>query len=181
MKAPKQADQKTKEQLAELLGNKPTKITLDNGKVIKIGWMRPDTQDKLNDLITDYEAVKKKYELKEGKEVDEKVLNKCNRLTRRFYAKSLAAILLNNYFGLRLLWWAKWRWLYYFADINANDYLKIIIESKKKAQPQEYYMAMALLMDMTTMTTTMTKKEAEEYRQELELAREHQSLKSSQP
>jgi hypothetical protein len=70
--------------------------------------------------------------------------------------------------------------IYYFGKYNGEDYLKIITEAKKKATEQEYYMGMAFLMDMTTTWTTMTKKEAEEYRQELELAREAQSLRNSQ-
>jgi predicted S18 family serine protease len=70
--------------------------------------------------------------------------------------------------------------IYYFSNYNGEDYLKIITEAKKKATEQEYSLAMVLLMDMTTTWTTMTKKEAEEYRHELELAREAQSLRSSQ-
>lgn len=181
MKAPKQANIETQKELSDAINDKQTKLVLDSGKIIKVGWLRPDTQDKLNDIITNYEIFKKSIAVKDGEEMDLKTINRGNRETRRFYAKCAAAILLNSYFGIRLFWWAKWRWLYYFGDWNANDYLQLIAESKKKAQPQEYFLAMALLMDMTTMTTIMTKKEAEEYRQELELVKEHQSLKNSQP
>ncbi len=181
MSAPKQATTEVKKELTDIINDNPTKIILDNGKIVKLGWLRPDTQDKLNDLITGYEMFKKSIAPKDGETMNPKDLNRGNRATRRFYAQSVAAMLLNNYWELRLFWWAKWRWLYYFSDWNANDYIKVIVESKKKAQEQEYFLAMALLMDMTTMTTMMTKKEAEEYRQELELVKEHQSLKSSQP
>ncbi len=181
MSVPKQATTEVQKELTDIINDNPTKIVLDNGKTIQLGWLRPDTQDKLNDLVTNYEVFKKSITPQDGEKADPKALNKGNRATRRFYAQSVAAMLLNNYWGLRLFWWIKWRWLYYFSDWNAKDYLKVITESKKKAQEPEYFLAMALLMDMTTMTTIMTKKEAEEYRQELELVKEHQSLKNSQP
>ena len=178
--AQKQATTEVQKEMTDIINDVKTNIVLSNGKTVKIGWLRPDTQDKLNDIMTNYEVFKKNISSKNLQNISPEELNRGNRATRRVYAQSVAAILLNNYWGLRLFWRIKWRWLYYFSDWNANDYIEIIVESKKKAQDQEYFLAMALLMDMMTMTTTMTKKEAEEYRRELELAKEHQSLKNSQ-
>ncbi len=44
-----------------------------------------------------------------------------------------AAILLNNYFGLKLFWRLKWRIIHHFWHLNGDDYLQIISEGKKKS------------------------------------------------
>ena len=180
----KEAEQKDREELVNLLNQKPTKIQLQNGKTVKVGYIKGDTQDKLDTIIVAYEAFKKTLPKKadDGKdpEYTDEALNKGNKYTRQFYAKCVAAILINSYWGLKLYWWLKWRLIYNFSGLSGMDYLSIISEAKKKAQVPEYSLAMLFLMDMTTTWTTMTKKEAEEYRQELELAREAQSLKNSQ-
>lgn len=173
-KSMKEATLDTQKELSDLINGKKTKITLSNGKSVSIGYIKGCTQDKIDSIIVDYEVYKKSLT------DSPKDINLGNQSTRMFYSKCAAAILLNSYFGIKLLWWLKWRWMYYFSTFNGEDYLKITTEAKKKATEQEYSLAMVFLMDMTTMWTTMTKKEAEEYRRELELAREAQSLKNSQ-
>lgn len=180
MKAPKQPTLETRTELADMMANDTEEITLSTGKKLKVGWMKPYVQDKIDIIITAYEKAKKKLGVKDENVPDE-VMNKMNKITRQFYSKAVAAILLNkHYFLLKLLWGLKWRLMYYFGKEDMSDYLLIITQAKKKVQQQESYWAMVSLMDMTTMWTTMSKKEAEAYRQELELVREHQSLKSSQ-
>lgn len=179
----KEAQLQDKEELVELVNQEKSSVKLHNGKTVMIGYLTPDTQDKLDYLIVKYEAFKKTLPTKpaeEGKEAEytDEAINKGNKYTRQFYAKCAAAILINSYFGLRLYWWLKWRLLYYFSKWNGMDYLSVITEAKKKATEQEYSLAMVFLMDMTTTWTTMTKKEAEEYRRELELAREAQSARN---
>ena len=170
----KEATLEAKDELVDLMSNKQTSIKLSNGKTVKVGYITGHTQDILDLLIVKYEKFKK------GLSSSDEDINKGNTYTRKFYAKCVAAILINSYFGNKLFWWLKWRMIYYFGKFNGEDYLKIITEAKKKATEQEYYMGMAFLMDMTTTWTMMTKKEAEEYRHELELAREAQSLRNSQ-
>lgn len=171
----KEATLEAREDLVDIINSSKTTITLSNGKKVKIGYIIPEIQDRIDFLIVKYERYKKTL----NKDSDQDML-KGNKATRQFYAKCAAAVLLNNFFGLHLFWWIKWRYLYYFSKLNGEDYLKIITEAKKKATEQEYSLAMVFLMDMTTTWTTMTKKEAEEYRHELELAREAQSLRNSQ-
>lgn len=175
MKSPKEATLEAKKELVDMISGMETVLTMSTGKKVRVGYILGDTQDKIDSLIVEYELFKKNLK-EEGKETD---LTLGNSVTRRFYAKCAAAILINSYIGMRLYWWLKWRLLYYFSKFNGDDYLKIVLEAKKKATEQEYSMAMVLLMDMTTTWTTMTKKEAEEYHQELELAREAQSLRNS--
>ena len=181
----KEATLKDKEELVDLISQEKTPVKLHNGKTVKVGYIKGDTQDKIDYLIVKYESFKKtlpKESPEDGKEVEytDDSLYNGNKYTRRFYAKCAAAILINNYFGMRLYWWLKWRLIYYFSGWSGLDYLNIITEAKKKATEQEYSLAMVFLMDMTTTWTMMTKKEAEEYRHELELAREAQSLRNSQ-
>lgn len=169
----KEASLETKEELTSLLNEDKTEIRLSTGKTVRIGYLKGITQDKIDDIIIKYESFKKTL----GD--TDKDTNKGNKYTRRFYAQCAAAILLNSYWGIKLFWWLKWRLLYNFGGWSGSDYLTVITESKKKAQEQEYSLGMVFLMDMTTTWTTMTQKEAAEYRHELQLAREAQSLRSS--
>lgn len=169
MKAPKQANTEVQKELIDIMNDVPMEITLTSGKKIKIGWLRPDTQDKINELLVNYELAKKKVDSN-----DQKSVLKGNKITRKLYSKILAAVLINNYFGLKLFWWLKWRIIYHFWYLNGNDYITIAIESKKKATEQQYSVAMAFLTTMSDMWTMMTKKEAEAYRQELDLAKKQQ-------
>lgn len=170
MRAPKQATIDAQKEFVDVMNDKVNKLVLSSGRKVRIGWMRPDTQTKIDELFVKYENIKKLI----NKE-DIASVQKGNVETRKFYAKSIAAILINNYFGLKLFWWLKWRIIYHFWYLNGNDYTIIVTEAKKKATEQQYYLAMALLMTMTNTWTMMTKKEAEAYRQELELASRLQS------
>lgn len=169
-KAPKQSDLKTQAEMESVIHDKSDVVELSSGRKIKIGWVRPDTQDKIDQLYVEYESMKKAIVLDDPDSVA-----RGNMMTRKFYAKTTAAFLINNYFGLKLFWWLKWRIIYHFWKINGEDYLKIVTEAKKKATEQSYYLAMAFLMTMPEVWTTMTKKEAEAYRQELESVKERQS------
>lgn len=172
--APKQADLNAQRAQIEVTQNIKDEIILSNGEKIRIGMMMNPTQDKLNEIYVEYESCKKALE------GDDLVTEKLrNDLTRRYYAKCAAAIILNNYLKIKFFFGIKWRILYYLKSLSGDDYFNIIALAKKKATEQQYLLAMALLVTMTDMWTTMTKKEAEEYRAELDLVREHQSLKSS--
>ena len=168
MNAPQQATHEAQKALQEVLNNTPTDITLSTGKKVRIGWLYADTQDKIDDIIVHHDSVAKKIES------GEMPVTKGNISTRQFYAKMAAAILLNNYFGLKLFWWLKWRIIHHFWHLNGDDYLQIITEGKKKATEQQYYLAMAFSMTMSDIWTTMTKKEAEAYHRELNLAKGQQ-------
>lgn len=184
----KQASREARQEHANLTANKPSLITLNSGKQVNVGYIIGETQDKLDSIILDYENQKQFLKPINPEEVEKggkprydlKILNRLNKVTRQFYAQMIAAILINSYWGLKLRWNYTWRKFYRQGTFTGEDYLAIAHEAKKKAQEQYYSMAMVFLMDMTTTWTTMTKKEAEEYHQELELEREAQLLKNSQ-
>lgn len=163
----KQASIEAQHEQISLKEREATVITLTNGKKVSVGWIWQFAMDKFDAIMTKYEKLK----------ADGKADNK---VTRQTYAKCVAAILSQSYFGMRLFWWLRWRWIYYFGHWSGEDYMNVIVEAKKKLQDQEYYTAMGYLMAMTTTWTIMTKREAEEYHRELELARKAQSLRSSQ-
>lgn len=169
MRAPKQADLESQKTLTSITEDKKDEIILSSGRKVKVGWIRPDTQDKIDDISVQYEVLKKQID-----ENDKISMQKANVETRKQYSKIIAAILINNYFGLKLFWWAKWRIIHHFWHVNGDDALLIISEAKKKATEQQYFLAMALAMTMPETWTTMTRKEAEVYRQELESARKQQ-------
>ncbi|MCM1443603.1 MAG: hypothetical protein NC083_08765 [Muribaculum sp.] len=164
MKAPKQAKIEEQQTLMDVINDNFQVLTLSSGRKVKIGWIRPDTQDKLDTLFVNYEMFKKSLSNQDNLTVTSQ-----NKTTRKYYAQTIAAIIINNYFGLKLFWGIKWRIIYHFWHLNGDDYNKIILEAKKKATEQQYYLGMALLMTMSSTWTMMTKKEAEAYRQELEL------------
>ena len=176
----KEAKLQDKEALTSLVENESSEVTLHNGRKVNVGYLLGVTQDKIDSLTIKYETFKDSLRPKDGGEYTPEDLNRGNTYTRQFFAQCVAAILLNSYWGIKLFWWLKWRWIYKYSGWSGDDYLLIITEAKKKAQEQQYSLAMVFLMDMTTTWTTMTKKEAEEYRQELQLAREAQSLRNSQ-
>lgn len=160
----KQADISAREELQALANNSKTKLTLSNGKVISIGSICSDAQDKIDDIILHHDIVAEKVKKGEMTEIEG------NRHTRQYFAKITATIILNGYFKLKLFYWIKWRIIHRLWNLNGNDYLQIIGEAKKKGHQQEYYLAMALAMTMNDTCTIMTRKEAEAFQRELNSA-----------
>lgn len=165
----KQATHEAQKELQSILNNTPTELTLSTGRKVKIGWLCADAQDKIDDIVVHHDDIAKRVEngtltLREG-----------NTKTRQYYAKVAAAILQNRYLSIKLFWWAKWRIIHHFWHLNGDDYLKIIAEGKKKATESEYCVAMAYSMTMSDIWKMMTKKEAEAYHHELNLAKGQQS------
>lgn len=156
------------ETMQSILGNQSSELLLSTGRKVKIHWLRPDTQDVIDDIIVHHNSIAESVEAKQL------TIEQGNKYTRQFYAKMAAAVLLNNYFGLKLLWWLKWRIIHHFWNLNGDDYLKIITESKKKATEQSYYLAMALSMTMSDIWKIMTQKEAEAFHRELNSVKEQQ-------
>lgn len=163
----KEASQEAQQEQISLKEREATYVELSNGKKVRVGWTWQFALDKFDAIMTDYEKQK------QAGKAD-------NETTRKMYAKCVSALLSRTYFGMKLFWWLRWRWNYYFGKWSGSDYLNVIVEAKKKLQEQEYYTAMEFMMAMTTTWTIMTKREAEEYHRGLELVRKAQSLKNSQ-
>ena len=164
IKVPKQSDHEAQQVQQAMLDNEPTILTLSNGKKVKIGWMMPVTNDKIDSIVVEHDEVAKL--INDGK-ISKAVANK---KTRQHFAKITAAILLNDQIKLALFWWIKWRIIYYRWRITGEDHKIIIAEAKKKSQEQQYLVAMAFSMTMADIWTMMTKKEAEVFLRELNSA-----------
>ncbi len=170
MKSPKQADIESQKALVNVINNKKEIITLTNGKKVKIGYLTFDTQDKIDTLFVDYELKKKCIDKDNPLQ-----LKKARKATRKFYAQTIAAALINNYLGLRLYWSIKWRVIYHLWNINGTDFQNIVLEAKKKVAEPQYFLGMALLTSIIDTWTMLTTKEAEAFRRELELASKQHS------
>ena len=167
-RTPQNAPIQSREDLQELIKNEKTEILLSNGRKIRLRPICSDAQDKIDDLIVEHDKIAAKVKANEMTEQEG------NRHTRMFYSKCAAAIILNGYFKLKLFYGLKWRIIHRFWALTGSDHLAIIGEAKKKAQQQEYYLAMALAMTMNDTCTTMTRKEAEAFQRELNSVKEQQ-------
>lgn len=168
IKAPKQSDHEAQQVQQSMINNEPTILTLSNGKKVKIGWLMPVTNDKIDSIIVEHDETAKL--INDGK-ISKAVANK---KTRQHFAKITAAILLNDQIKLALFWWIKWRIIYYRWRITGEDHKNIIAEAKKKSQESQYLVAMAYSMTMADIWTMMTKKEAEVFLRELNSAKGQQ-------
>lgn len=161
IKAPKQSDHEAQQVQQSMINDEPTILELSNGKKVKIGWLMPVTNDKIDSIVVEHDEVARL--INEGK-ISKAIANK---KTRQHFAKITAAILLNDQAKLFFLWWIKWRIIYYRWKITGEDHMRIIQEAKKKSQEPQYLTAMAFSMTMADIWTMMTKKEAEAFLREL--------------
>ena len=168
IKAPKQADHEAQQVQQSMIDDRPTIVELSNGKKVKIGWLMPVTNDKIDSIVVEHDEIAKL--LNEGKIAKDKA----NKKTRQHFAKITAAILLNDQLKLALFWWIKWRIIYYRWKITGQDHVNIMAEAKKKSQEPQYLVAMAYSMTMADIWTMMTKKEAEVFLRELNSAKGQQ-------
>lgn len=148
-------------ELNSINNDKPDFVTLRN-KRVKIGWIKPDVTWKLTDLI--------------ATEIDEEhtSMRKRGQIPHKFAALAV----LNNYVKIKLFYPFLWRWYYFVKAYTYEELFPIISTAKKKVQAGEYWMDMALSVEMMTNWKTLTKKEQEEYRQELMQAESQHLAKS---
>lgn len=168
IKPPKQADLESRKEQQEIINREKTVLILSTGRKVKVGWMEPPTNDKIDDIVIEHDDISK---LVESGDINQALANK---RTRQYFAKITAAILLNEKLKIKFFWWLKWRIIYNFWGLTGQDHLRILQEAKKKGQGHWYYVAMALSMTIVDTWTMMTKKEAEVFLRELKLASEQQ-------
>ena len=121
--------------LDSILSDGPTEFEF-RGKKRKLGWLRKGTMRKCAHIT--------------AKEKDEWKRN----------VKICVAILLNNIWKIRLLYWLYWRWLYYVKDIDVVEVLNVLDKSKKKIPSNAFSLATILATGMTDLMMTMTRREA---------------------
>ena len=123
------------ELLDDILSAEPTELVFMEKKR-KIGWLHKGTMRKCSHI-----AIKEKDEWKRN-------------------VKICVAILLNNVWKIRFVYWLLWRWLYYVKDIDVVEVLNVLDKSKKKIPSNAFSLTTILVTGMTDLMMTMTRKEA---------------------
>lgn len=129
------------------------------GRKMKVHWLHPAVADWISSLVK-----------RDGDE--NKVIAKCAALIR-----------LNGFWKCHLFYPFVWRWYYYIRQYSALELTPLLEVAQKKTVKVEapaYLNAMALLLALSTTKKQMTKKEAEHILQELRLAKDGKSPKSTE-
>jgi len=146
-------------ELNDIIEDAPAVVTLRN-KQVKIHWLKAGTLRKITDIEMRIPAND------ENASKEEIFHNRGLELQRN--TKKVAAILLNDYWKIKLFWGLKWTWMYYVKQYSERELMPILVEAKKKVdvQAMEYYGATIFSTAMTDTMMAMTKTEAERFRQE---------------
>ena len=118
-----------------VLAEEPTDVEF-RGKRHTIGWLTKGTMRMFSHVV-----MKEKNESKRN-------------------VKICVLLLLNNYWKIRLLYWAWWRWLYYMCDLDDVEILRVVEVAKKKIPSLACSLLTILATGMTDVMMTMTKEEA---------------------
>lgn len=123
----------------------------------RIGWIKPDVNYRLNGVIDGAVGLRAKAQIPH---------------------KLVALAVLNGVFRIKFFYWFLWRWYYYVRGYSYADLVDAVVLIKKKIQLDEYWLNMALSVEVMSSWKTLMEKEAEEYRQELTRAEQDISEKS---
>ena len=121
--------------LDSVLAEEPTDVTF-MGKRHSIGWLKKGAMRKFSHIC-----------------MKEKDAGKRN-------VKICVVVLLNNFWKIKLFYWAWWRWLYYVRDLDDVEVLRVVDVAKKKIPSTASSLLTILATGMTDLMMTMTKKEA---------------------
>lgn len=135
----RQPTEEEQKELSDIMSNEPSYVEL-RGKKVKIGWMHNGTIAKVRKITL-------------GEHKDESMIS----------TKCAAAMLLNGYWKIKLLYWIKWRWMYYFKQYYESELMPIIEEAKKKVPVLQYYINTTSLIGMRDTMIAMTRKEVERF------------------
>lgn len=169
----KQPKEEIQKELLDINDDRKSTVAIDGRKPVKIGWIKPYSNEKITRAMFLYAEEAK------GLEEDVDALRSMSERSSTLH-KIAAYALLNNFFKINLFYWIKWRWMYYVQEWTFDQLLPIIQEAKKKVPSGEYVWGITLAATMMETTMMMTSKEAERYRQEL-LQVEEQLLAKNSP
>lgn len=85
---------------------------------------------------------------------------------RKISCKVAAAIVLNDFWKMRALYWVAWRWFYYVRQYTEAQLLPVVMEGKKKVPQAAYYSLIMLAIGMRDTIMTMKKEEVQRFLQE---------------
>ena len=158
-------------ELHDIVHNVKTEVKVRD-TTFRVGGIYNDTLDKITSILIDADAAEREESRNEEKmsQSEREHLERIRFVReRKVTAKCAAAIVLNGFFRIRLLWWLVWRWLFYVRQYTDEEFAPLIVELKKKADSERtaFLVNTTFLIDVRTTTMTMTRKEASRIRQEL--------------
>lgn len=112
-------------------------------KKYQIGWLKKGTMRKMTSVS-----------LEEGKD-------------DMLSAKVAALVILNNYWKIKFFYPILWRWFFYIKEYTDDQLSEIIAVGKKKVPYIQFLTNTILVTGMRDTIMTMTKEEAERFRQGL--------------
>lgn len=134
------------EKLLHSVVNNEKSVVMVRNKKFHVGSLYNDTIDWISDII-----------IKNGDD------EKKDRATR---CKAAAAMALNGFFKLRILYWFLWRWYYYVRQYRDDELKPLIDEYSKKVSAMwaNYCITTISLTDARNTKMQMTREEAEHFR-----------------
>lgn len=158
-------------ELHDIVHNVKTEVKVRD-TTFRVGGIYNDTLDKITSILIDADAAEREESRSEEKmsQSEKEHLERIRFVReRKVTAKCAAAIVLNGFFRIRLLWWLVWRWFFYVRQYTDEEFAPLIVELKKKADSERtaFLVNTTFLIDVRTTTMTMTRKEASRIRQEL--------------
>lgn len=169
MKKPSEAAEK---ELISIKNHHKTVVNIPGTNTsVKIGWLKKGAMVKFTELILFSKASDDMEDVKD-------VLKSVHSQSSLLY-QACAAIILNNFWKIKLFYWIYWRYLCYWKEYSYEQLEPIIEEGKKKVPVESYYKSMVSLIQMKTTIVTMTKKEAEQFLQDALLEQKRRLEKST--
>jgi len=145
-------------------------VSIPGRNSVMVGFMKPYATERFTKLMLDSNV-----KVESGSEIEAlNIIKEKSTIPHR-----LASIaLLNKMWKIKLFYWIKWRWMAYVQEWTFDQCFPVILEGKKKIPSESYAWCIMLGVAMMETTMTMTKKEVEQYRQELLLVQDQHSQKN---
>lgn len=144
------ASEEQQRELDNILEDSPEYVTIPRtDRKYGIRWMKRGTIRKISHIT----------------HLDSSIVN-----DDRMSCKIAAAIILNGKWKITFFHWFLWRWFYYVKQYGDEQLEPIINMGKKKIPQVQYYRVTISAIEMRDTIKTMTKKEVEQFRQELSSA-----------
>lgn len=117
-----------------IINNDGTDVVV-RGHTFKVRWIHRHTLQKVTDIA-----------LADGNDL-------------KASCQTCAAIILNNYWKIKFLYWFLWRWFYYVKEYTDEELMPILDAAQKKSPLTSYYQITTYLIGMKTTMMAMTKEE----------------------
>ena len=152
----KQPDEDQQREYESLVNDEATEISIPRRKrKVLVRWLKNGTINKISRIVLDKEN------------------------GHKMTSQIAAAIILNDFWKIKLLWGIYWRWLYYIKQYTDAELTPILKEGKKKVPQMQYLTATILSIGMKNTMMTMKKEEVEHFLQEQASEPLSQSQKST--